>query len=53
MKVKYKSVNSIAVSDDNLIIMIHKKPKQRYRTIIRAFYKRIHYRGMRTCRKQN
>lgn len=40
MKVKYKSVNSMAVSDDNITIIILNKPKQRYRTIIRAFYKR-------------
>lgn len=39
-KVSYFSVNRLAVSDDKISIIILKKPKQRYRTIIRAYYKR-------------
>ena len=37
-KVGYGSVNSMCVIDDNFRRMIIKKPKRRYRTIIRAFY---------------
>lgn len=40
MKVRYKNVNYMTVSDENIRILIRKKPKQRYRTIIRTFYKR-------------
>lgn len=43
MKVKYKSVNDMVVSDEHIRIMILKKPKKRYRTIIRTFYKRCGY----------
>lgn len=43
MKVKYKSVNEMIVSDEHIRIMIIKKPKRRYRAIIRANYKRHGY----------
>ena len=39
MKVRLKDVNDMVVSDEHMNIMIVKKPKRRYRTIIRAFYK--------------
>ncbi len=39
-KILIKPVNDMCVCDDNINIIIMKKPKQRYRTIIRAFYKR-------------
>lgn len=43
MKVKLKNVNDMVVSDENITVMILKKPKRRYRTIIRAYYKkRLH-----------
>ena len=42
MKVKIKKVNDLIVCDENMKIMIIKKHKRRYRTIVRAFYKRIH-----------
>ena len=42
MKVKIKKVNDLIVCDEHMRIMIIKKPKRRYRTIVRAFYKRIH-----------
>lgn len=38
-KVTYSSVNSMVVIDGNFTKMIVKKPKKRYRTIIRSFYK--------------
>lgn len=38
-KVTYSSVNSMFVIDGNFTIIIAKKPKRRYRTIIRSFYK--------------
>ncbi len=38
-KIGYKSVNSVNVIDNDFRIMIIKKPKKRYRAIIRAFYK--------------
>lgn len=38
-KVGYGSVNSICVIDDEFKRIILKKPKRRYRTIIRAFYR--------------
>ncbi len=38
-KVGYKSVNYMCVIDNDFRIMIIKKPKRRYRTIIRAFYR--------------
>lgn len=38
-KVTYSSVNSMAVIDGNFMKMIVKKPKKRYRAIIRNFYK--------------
>lgn len=40
MKVKVKPVNYMVVSDEHINIMILKKPKRRYRTIIRSYYKR-------------
>ena len=40
MKVKIKKVNDLIVCDEHMRIMIIKKPKRRYRTIVRAFYKR-------------
>ena len=42
MKVKIKNVNDLIVCDEHIRIMIIKKPKRRYRTIVRAFYKRNH-----------
>ena len=38
-KVEYKSCNNLIMSDKDITIMIIKKPKQRYRTIIRTHYK--------------
>lgn len=38
-KIGYRSVNSLIVIDDDFKRMIIKKPKRRYRTIIRAFYR--------------
>lgn len=37
---KVKQVNDMIVSDEDINIMIVKKPKRRYRQIIKAFYKR-------------
>ena len=37
MRVKIKPVNDMAVSDEHLNIIILKKPKRRYRQIIKAF----------------
>ena len=42
MKVKINKVNDLIVCDEHMRIMIIKKPKRRYRTIVRAFYKRNH-----------
>lgn len=39
MKVRLKDVNDMVVSDEYINIMIVKKPKRRYRTIIKTFYK--------------
>ena len=36
-----KPVNDMAVSDEHLNIIILKKPKRRYRQIIKAYYRRI------------
>lgn len=41
MKITITSVNKYVVSDKGLNILIPKKPRQRYRQIIRAYYKRI------------
>lgn len=38
-RVTYRHVNSMAVIDGNFQKMIIRKPKKRYRTIIRNFYK--------------
>lgn len=38
-RVTYMHVNSMAVIDGNFQKMIVRKPKKRYRTIIRNFYK--------------
>ena len=38
MKAKIKPVNDMAVSDEHLSIIILKKPKRRYRQIIKAYY---------------
>ena len=48
-KIKYVSVNDLVCSDEDITIMIIKKPKQRYRTIIKAFYKRRMYKGRKDC----
>lgn len=40
MRVKIKPVNDMAVSDEHLNIIILKKPKRRYRQIIKAYYRR-------------
>lgn len=41
MRVKIKPVNDMAVSDEHLNIIILKKPKRRYRQIIKAYYRRM------------
>lgn len=41
MKVKVKPVNDMAVSDEHISILIIKKPKRRYRQIIKAHYTRM------------
>lgn len=38
-RVTYSAVNSMAVIDGNFQKMIVRKPKKRYRAIIRSFYK--------------
>lgn len=48
MKVKIKKVNDLIVCDEHMRIMIIKKPKRRYRTIVRAFYKRNYVKFRRT-----
>ena len=40
MKAKIKPVNDMAVSDEHLSIIL-KKPKRRYRQIIKAYYRRM------------
>jgi uncharacterized spore protein YtfJ len=41
MRVKIKPVNDMAVSDEHINIIILKKPKRRYRQIIKAYYRRM------------
>ena len=41
MRVKIKPVNDMAVCDEHLNIIILKKPKRRYRQIIKAYYRRM------------
>ncbi len=38
-RVTYSSVNSMVVIDGNFMKMIVRKPRKRYRTIIRSFYR--------------
>lgn len=44
MKIKVKPVNYMTVSDEHISILIAKKPKRRYRQIIKAHYRRTHRR---------
>jgi hypothetical protein len=46
MKAKIKPVNDMAVSDEHLSIIILKKPKRRYRQIIKAYYRRAQKKGV-------
>ena len=46
MRVKIKPVNDMAVSDEHLNIIILKKPKRRYRQIIKAYYRRVQKKGV-------
>lgn len=46
MKAKIKPVNDMAVSDEHLSIIILKKPKRRYRQIIKAYYRRVQKKGV-------
>ncbi len=46
MRAKIKPVNDMAVSDEHLNIIILKKPKRRYRQIIKAYYRRVRRRGV-------
>ena len=46
MKAKIKPVNDMAVSDEYLSIIILKKPKRRYRQIIKAYYRRVQKKGV-------
>lgn len=40
MKVKLKQVNDLIISDDCVSVFVIKKPKRRYRTIIRSYYRK-------------
>lgn len=44
-KCKYKFANELIASDANIRIMMLRRPKQRYRTIIRAFYHQMKREG--------
>ena len=46
MRAKIKPVNDMSVSDEHLNIIIFKKPKRRYRQIIKAYYRRVQKRGV-------
>lgn len=46
MRAKIKPVNDMAISDEYLNIIILKKPKRRYRQIIKAYYRRAQKKGV-------
>lgn len=46
MRAKIKPVNDMAVSDEHLNIIILKKPKRRYRQIIKAYYRSVQKKGV-------
>lgn len=47
MRAKIKPVNDMAVSDEHLNIIILKKPKRRYRQIIKAYYRSVQKKGVK------
>lgn len=47
MRAKIKPVNDMAVSDEHLNIIILKKPKRRYRQIIKTYYRRMQKKEMK------
>ena len=47
MRAKIKPVNDMAVSDEHLNIIILKKPKHRYRQIIKAYYRSVQKKGVK------
>ena len=46
MRAKIKPVNDMAVFDEHLNIIILKKPKRRYRQIIKAYYRSVQKKGV-------
>lgn len=47
MRVKIKPVNDMAVSDEHINIIILKKPKRRYRQIVKAYYRGMQKKGVK------